>query len=70
MRDINPGAYDVVAVAQEAINSRKVGWGDGNLILGIPKLTKMSEDMELVVAATDKNLLPYHVTYFSQFEVL
>jgi hypothetical protein len=55
---------DVVAVAQEAINSRKVGWGDGNLILGIPKLTKMSEDMELVVAATDKNLLPYHVTYF------
>lgn len=56
---------DVVAVAQEAINSRKVEWGDSNLTLGVPKLrAKMSEGTELVVAANEKNLLPYHVAYF------
>jgi hypothetical protein len=56
---------DVVAIAQEAINSRKVEWGDGTLILGVPKLRGATgEGTELVVAATENNLLPYHIAYF------
>lgn len=56
---------DVVTIAQEAINSRKIEWGDGTLILGVPKLRKViGEGTELLVAASENDLLPYRIDYF------